>query len=389
MRKVFEPNSLELADLGGDTHFVMSIQRQVEEMLTARGAECQEVQQKILALGPRALPGVVNAAYVFTKQLEKSKQAQMLSDLLAGLVGQNLAAREILVKAGILEAPFIPTRETALKALQQLGEIRKEEMEQIRLRAWNNACEEDYRSALILYEFLVQQEDQQACSEVRYLAKDMFKEHVDIGPHFLDLALRCACQDTYAILTEVMGAMKREATEFGLEMQNMSLESVANLPEVLRAANKIKETTGEVYAHKGIENLFTGPIKKYLGNNPEVIEETGKLVRQEYKSLSRFLWQCLGRLLGLDTVRPYFVHQMTPPFDEFALEGAVQLFYVQERNTRFELWATELLEKLEENAPDLYQGALYEFGKRSRRQVKDIISIQISKRSMLVKDNSK
>ena len=207
MRKVFEPDEMELADLGGDTHFVTDIQRRVKEMFSERGERREEIRRGIQAFDSRALPGALNAAYVFTVQLKKRDQ-KLLAGLLAELVGENLAAREMLLRVGVLEAPFVPTRKTALMALQQLGDVREEEIAQIRLRAWRDADGSgDYEAALALYEFLAQQGDDPSCSEIRYLAQELFKERIDIGPRFLDLALHCAPQDSYQILKDTVGEL--------------------------------------------------------------------------------------------------------------------------------------------------------------------------------------
>jgi len=374
MQKVFE---LDIKEPGGDTHSVIEIQQRVKEMLGlgARDKQREEISKEIQSHGPYALPGVLNATYVFTGRL-KGKEQKLLAGLLAELVGENQAAREMLLKTGVLEAPFRPTRKTAVLALQQLGDIREEDIERIRLRAWRDADESgDYKAALILYEFLAQHRDDQACSEIRRLAQNLFKGHVDIGPRFLDLALRCAPQDSYQILKDVLGEMDRKATKFSSELkETMSIEFVANhLPQILQAANEVKRGTVG-YAHKGIENLFIGPIALYLEGHPDVILETGELVHRRYKSLYRFWWQGLARrsLLKLETVKQYFKDQTTPPLDEFTLEGAVQLLFI-ERDSRGKLkrWALDLLKQLKENRPDQYESALYEFAERQGETVDD------------------
>lgn len=385
MRKVFEPDEMELADLGGDTHFVTDIQRRVKEMFSERGERREEIRRGIQAFDSRALPGALNAAYVFTVQLKKRDQ-KLLAGLLAELVGENLAAREMLLRVGVLEAPFVPTRKTAIMALQQLGDVREEEIAQIRLRAWRDADGSgDYEAALALYEFLAQQGDDPSCSEIRYLAQELFKERIDIGPRFLDLALHCAPQDSYQILKDALGAMDREALEFSRAMHNiMSPEFVSNhIPQILQAANEVKENT-EGYAHKGIQNLFTGPIASYLRHHPEEVVDTGESISREYKSLYRFWWQGLGGLLKLEAVKQYFEDQTTSPLDEFTLEGAVQLLFTGKDDAKFKLWALDILERLEESAPDRYQDALYEFAKRQGKNVDDP-GINPSRRGTLTK----
>ena len=371
MRKVFEPDKMELADLGGDTHFVADIQRRVKKMLDERKERRGEVRQGILAFGPRALPGVLNAAYVFARQLKKREQ-ESLASLLAELMDENPAAQEMLLRSGVLEAPFVPTRRTALMALQQSENISEQQIEQIRRRAWKDAESGDYEAALALYEFLTDREDKQSCSKVEDLARELFKERADIGPRFLELALRCAPQDSYRILKDALGAMDREALAFSRAMHNiMSPEFVSDhLPQILQDAHEVKENT-RGYAHKGIQNIFTGPIASYLRSHPKAIIDTGESISQEYQSLHRFWWQGLGKLLKLETVRQYFQDQITPPLDGFTLEGAVQLLFTEKDNPKLKLWALNILEQLEDVAPYQYQDALYEFAKRQGKNVDD------------------
>lgn len=373
MRNVFEPNVLELVDLGGDTHFVTDIQRQVEQFLMANNTTRQHLELELEKFGPRAVPGILSAAYAFHYLLEDKRQRD-LSTLLARLVGSNAAAREMLVKSGIVEAPFARTRATAFLALQKLGAVQTEELDSIRKRALDNAyMDGDYRGALTLYQFLVAQQDLQCSSEVRYIAAEAFKKRLDIAPLYLDLALCCASQNTYEILMETIGKMDRKAKKFGEKIQEMSAASVTNLPEVLRAVYAIKaNSTG--YAHKGIQNLFTGPIRALFSESPERIPESGEIIRQKYLSLARFFWQCLGTLLRLEVVQQYFVAQISDDAHEFSFNAFTQLFFIQRKSVKFKLWATELLEELKDTSPSLYDDVSRAFDQyRSNDDDDDVI----------------
>ncbi|MBN1922803.1 MAG: hypothetical protein JW892_16255 [Anaerolineae bacterium] len=360
MHSVFEPNALELADLGGDTHFVTEVQSQTKKYLEGDSALRNQIQQGLMSLGPRAVPGVLSAAFAFNHQLKAKRSSHLLGELLALLVDSNLAARALLVR-NIVEAPFATTRATVLHALHQLGNIRSDEFDLIRECARDNAYKnEDHQSALMLYSFLIDQGDEQCCSEVRLIAVETFGEYLDNAPRYLDLALRCSPQNTYDILVETMGDMDRTAKEFGKEIGEMSAASVSNLPEVLRAAHTIKEDSVG-FAHKGIQNLFTGPIRKLFSESPSRIAESGDLIRERYLSLARFFWQCLGMLLKSRIVQEYFAEQTSGLASEFALKGVVQLIYTKENGGRFKLWASELLETIEMNSPQNCANAYREY----------------------------
>lgn len=365
MRNVFEPNALELADLGGDTHFITDIQRQVEQLLKPSNTDRQKLRAELASRGARAVPGILNAAYVFNHRLEAKREREFLADLLASLIDTNEAARALLLKSGILEAPFAATCDTALLALQRLGDIHPEEVNAIRKRAWESAYhDEDYQGALRLYRFLITQRDSQSYSEIRYLAQETFSEYLDIAPLFLDLALCCASENTYEILVKTIGEMEREEKEFGKEIRRMSADSVFNLTEVLRAAYVIKENSVG-YGHKGLQYLFTGPIRELFNKAPEKIAEVGTEIQQRYSSLARFFWQSLGGLLRSEEARQYFNAQIFDRPSDFSCEAIVQLFFTQENDGEFKIWAKELLEELEGST--IYSDATYEFEKRQGR----------------------
>jgi len=271
-------------------------------------------------------------------------------------------------------------------ALQKLGDIQPEELNDIRKRAWENAYQgEDYQSGLTSYRFLVAQGDQQGCSEVRYLAQETFNENLDIAPLYLDLALCCSPQSTYDILMETIGKMERTAKEFSKGIREMSVASITNFSEVLRAASTIYDVTRKTgaYAHGGIENLFTGPFLALFSEYPEKMTESGNMIQQKYPSLTRFFWQCLGRLLKFEIVKEYFARQLSVYEGEFVLEAAVQLFYIRGSNSKFKYWATELLEKLESDSPLLYSDAAYQFEIRFGKIVIDQTTIQKVEQSRL------
>jgi hypothetical protein len=360
MDKVFEVKEIDLVDLSGDTHFVTDIQRRVQIMLGAGGGQRDQVRDSIANEGARALPGVLNATYVFAARLKRREQ-RVLAGLLAELIGVNKAAREMLLRNGVLEAPFAATRQTALLALQELGTFAPLEMDQIRTTAWQHAKQGDYEAALPLYECLAEGQDEQAGSELAYLAGELFRDHVDIGPTLLDLVLRCSPKNTYQVLVGIMGQMDRKGKKFGREIKlRMSPESVANLEQVLQASSRIIENN-QGYKHKGIEFLFEGPIAGYLKQNPDMIQAYGSLVEENHKSLYRYWWQGLTQDLELDVVRRYFIDKVAAPLDEFTWHGGIQLLFTKKYDRQFRVWATELLDTLEQEEVYQYRNLLDAF----------------------------
>lgn len=356
MDKVFEIGNIDLVDLSGDTHLVTDIQKRVQEMLGHKKERQKQIRQEIAREGARALPGVLNALYVFSSQIKRREQ-KLLSELLAELVGKNKAAREMLIRVGVLESPFAPARGAALLALQTMGEMRPQELEQIRARAWQDVDASNYEAALTLYEPLAQRQDTQAAGELRYWAGELFDERMDVGPEFLDLALRAAPQRTYDTLVEVVGKMDRRDKGLAKVIEKkISPGAVTNLPEVLRALHELKDRSVG-YSQKGVEFMFTGPIAKYLAKHPDQIKENEDLIGRDHKPLYRYWWQGLGRILSVEAAQQCF-DQVTAPLDEFTWYGGIQLFFVKKYDTKFRVWASDLLKRLKEDAPDEYQDVL-------------------------------
>jgi hypothetical protein len=359
MRKVFEEKREDLIERAGDTSSVINIQQHVKRMFEEGEAEQERIRQQIAKQGPAALPGVLNAAYVFADQMKRSERDQ-LADLLTELVNGNQAAREMLLRTGVLEAPFVPTRRTALRALRQLGEISERELQRIRERADRDAEDGDYKASELLYEFLIQHDYADTWRKVKEHAKDLFQEAAVLGPSYLDLALRGSPENVYSTLSEVM----REATETSLdnEIENqISMDAVANLPEILRAAADLvsdySHSTSRKGKHKGLEYLFLGPIAKYLKAHPDEVSPMGQLVKDNYQSdFYEYWWRGLGRIVEVEEVREHFAEQ-TSAGGRFAFWGTIQLFFVRDRSSKFKLWAKDLLEKLEEESPYQYSEA--------------------------------
>lgn len=346
MDKVFEVKDIDLVDLSGDTHFMTDIQSRVLDMLRAGKGHQAQLRDQILQEGPRVLPGVLNATYV--RELHTEREKQLVAELLAELTRGNAAAREMLLERGILRVPFVSTRQVAILALQQLGEFSAGELDQIREYAFRDLGRRDYEAALVLLELLAQHKDEKAGAALEVLARELCQGRVDVGPRFLDLALICVPQQAYQILTNVLATIRRDDKEFGKRISEcMTPQAVAELPEILRAADSIKRKA-EGYAHKPVENLFTGPVAAYLSMHPDRIEDTGDLVEKRYEPLYRYWWEGLAQILELEPVRQYFESRIVTPLGNFAWYGGLQLCFIRGSfNPALRVWAQERWDSLD------------------------------------------
>jgi hypothetical protein len=121
MNKVFEPGEIELADSRGDPNRAIEVQIKVKEFLETNSQRQEGIRQEILEEGAWALPGLINATFVWMNVLERDLPAAgVLADLMCDLARDNLAAQNLLFRAGILETPFDTPRLISTLALEAL-----------------------------------------------------------------------------------------------------------------------------------------------------------------------------------------------------------------------------------------------------------------------------
>ena len=122
MDKVFEPGELEFA--ASDPNDMIAVQREVKELLGANLQRQEGIKRNIRARGAWALPGMINATYIWsgkTGGLSSEQRKQMLAALMAELAADNPAAQDLIFRAGILETPFAVPRAIARMVLKELG----------------------------------------------------------------------------------------------------------------------------------------------------------------------------------------------------------------------------------------------------------------------------
>ena len=121
MRKVFEPSELDFADVLGDPNQVIEIQAKVRELLHANRQRQRPLLAEIAGRGAWALPGVINATYIWMNELEVPQTQGLLAELMADLARGNTAATALLFRAGILATPFPVPRAICRRALELLS----------------------------------------------------------------------------------------------------------------------------------------------------------------------------------------------------------------------------------------------------------------------------
>jgi len=157
IRTIFDEES-DL-DLRADPNMVIEIQKLVTEMLGANEHRRIGIRQEIVdKYGVAALPGVVSATFVLTKQLSNRKSQKMVAELIRDLATDNAGAIRMLVKTGVSENPFAESRAVvgeALAGLDAAPAVR--EIAPALLKAAERAVRiGDRKSARQVYELLLQ-----------------------------------------------------------------------------------------------------------------------------------------------------------------------------------------------------------------------------------------
>ena len=121
MHKVFEPGAVELADPRGDPNQTIEVQQRIKELLHSSNANRREgLKQEIKNRGALALPGLINATYVWMNELEGKQAQRIVADLMCDLAKGNPVAIGLLFREGVLGTPFVVPRAIARRALDHL-----------------------------------------------------------------------------------------------------------------------------------------------------------------------------------------------------------------------------------------------------------------------------
>ncbi len=119
MKKVFEPVEFELTASLADPNRVIEVQIKIKEFLEANVQRQQGIKQELLEEGAWALPGLINATFVWMKNLERDKKsANSISNLMADIARDSPAAQAVLFRSGVMESPFETPRSIACTALE-------------------------------------------------------------------------------------------------------------------------------------------------------------------------------------------------------------------------------------------------------------------------------
>lgn len=361
MHKVFEPSELELADIQGDPNQVFEIQGKVKELLEANRQRRPVLLDEIRGHGAWALPGVINATYVWMKDLNPKSKQKMMADLMSELAGDNSAASGLLFRAGVLRTPFQIPRAICILALENLdwrpdakqaGILRRE----IELADRSG----DTQTMLDLYPLLFRLGDGRDQDRAQQLCAQWAESKRAESGVLLRLLVDHFPEQVASIVSDVFSA-----TVHGDDYKDENLARALSHPlrpippdwleneAILNISREVLSRTSSG-RHTAIEYLWcdaAADCKKASADRwRQLMPSVSERVKHEAsESIARYWYQAVGRAGEID----YLIEQSQSESDPPGGAAALELFFLSRGSRQ----AKQGLAELQRLNPDRYQDA--------------------------------
>jgi hypothetical protein len=344
MKKVFEPGEVELADPRGDPNRVIDIQKKIKELLEANPQRQAGIIDEIREEGAWALPGLLNATYVWMNHFENNKPAQkIMAKILAELAKENDSAVTLLVDSGVLENPFKTPREIALQALEELNwNPSLEQIAKINSQIQSQKKSEDIEGILLSYHLLARSGDEKTFNSMLKQCTDWSVQNTGDAAILLGLLVKYYPESAIKTLSNVFIATKNMYKE--KKLAAMLVEAIRPIPPswwldftiINISINVLNECNPP--RHTGIEYLFKNAAQDAKQNLPQfwainsekvntlLFEATKSLNDDIAKTITRYWFQSLGSVTNnFDLI----VDAALSEFEPWGTSAALQLFFLR------------------------------------------------------------
>jgi len=374
MNKVFEPGAVELADPRGDPNQAIEIQQKVKELLGANPQRRQGLEQEIQERGAWALPGLVNATYVWMNELADEPAQEMIAALMARLAQDNPAAVDLLFRNGVLGTPFPIPQSIARRALERLdwkpgeGDTRRLEQE-----IKNYSKFDDIQTMLDLYALLLRTGSQRDYSSALNQCKDWARRSLKQSGELLALLTRLFPSQAEQALTDIILSVKeayKDENMAGALLDPLRPIHPAWLQEgiLLRVSLAVLR---QMKRHTTVEYLWMYAAKDCREKQPQlwqkIFRDLGERIRKEgTENLYRYWFRAVDEVNETD----YIVEQTRASDESWGMSATLQLFF--ERRHREQ--AKQALKDLESENPARYARAeeMYETLIEHRKERKEV-----------------
>lgn len=384
MDKIFEPSAVELADPRGDPNRAVEIQQKVEELLGANRQRQAGLRREILDQEAWALPGLINATYVWMSELEENPEfRETLADLMAGLAQKNPAAVDLLFRAGVLETPFPIPRSIARRALEKLEwEPDEKNAQQLNAKIEEFQRLDDIRTVLDLYALLLGTGSERGFSNAMALCEDWARRSLKQTGDLLVLLIQLFPDRAERTLTSVFLAAKHASPKAYRDenLANAILNPLRPIPVAWLQEGVLLQVSENVLPsfknnrYTVIEYLWRYAVEDCKRKNPrlwqELVEPVGHQVQKmEIETVYRYWFRAVGEVNEM----AYIVQQAQSRNNQWGTQAALQLFF-QGRNKQ----AQQALRDLQVANPQRHSsaGRLYETISGERKEDGEIIQHQ-------------
>lgn len=359
MDKVFDPSELELADSRGDPGRVVEIQKLIQEFLGASRQRQQGIRAQLLEQGAWALPGLLNATYVWMNQLEDMRSQKTLSSLMADLASDNPAAVDLLFRNGVLETPFPAPRSIARMALEQLGWIPNDlNCAKLVKSIVKYDALSDTQAVLDYYAILLKRGTPQDFSSALTKCKDWARRALEAAGDLLALMVKQFPDRVEETLSEVFLAVREDYRDRNIA--EVLLSPLRPIPPAWLEDGVVLNVSQKVFLqmprHTTLEYLWNNAVYDYhklhkADSWPMLMKEVGEAVKQsQVETIYRYWFEALG---GVGEIA-YIQQQAGVGDDRWGVWAILQLLF-QERRSKI---AKQAIQDLKTEYPGLHESAV-------------------------------
>ncbi|MFW6082965.1 MAG: hypothetical protein ACOC8C_02815 [Chloroflexota bacterium] len=367
MQKLFEPGAVELADPRGDPNRVIEVQEAVEKLLRANQQRREGIRQELLEQGAWALPGLINATYVWMNDLRQSPHDQdALASLIAELAGDNPAAADLLFRYGILETPFSTPRSIAQKALKEI-DWRPSDEDRRKLKKTLDRYRrlEDHQTVVELYDVLLSVHQMDDFSEALDVCKSWARKSLEPAGDLLKLLVQWFPEQATQVFTEVFVAIKDKYRDKNLA--RMLLDPLRyGLPTSWLQQGGLLEVSEDVLPHTrsgrhtAVEYLWEYAVcycrKLKPGLWPDLFDRLHEQVlEQSNADIYRYWFEALGKAGEIEYVARQA--QADAGDETWGIQAALQLLFLERSYPS----ARQALKDLQVDRPSRYDHAARKF----------------------------
>ena len=337
MRQVFD---VEISDIEKDPQKVAEVQflvkRLFHEFSGANLLRRDALKDEILQDGIEALPGLINATFVFVRELKDRQNREVMVDLMSQLANGNEAAQSAIFRLGFLKNPFSDSRSVARDTLIHLNwQPKQDETSAIRTRINQTPRDEDTKLLIDLYAILLRARNDADYLKAKELCLTWTEEgKIKVATPLLIQLLENRSDKQIDVLVDIIRATEKAGLRKDKKTANVFISELRDHLIVLLENRTISQISFKVLqsdkAFKTIEFLWEGAIAKYnRSNSADKLKLLIQELEPDIKSKGNHtLWRYWFNALSKSGQIEYIILQTRcTDNEEWAIRAAIDLFF--------------------------------------------------------------